>query len=269
MTNPRIYIEGLPKTFENVDQEESKKLRKRPVPTEQEITEMLEKAQGIENEYFRLRIQAIIGLLKIFGKRRLELSLLEMNDIQAEDNLLYVTFTVVKKHKRGLHQYIEYLKKKNDPDLLNKTLTQLEAEWREWTLTEDGYKLKNTKKPKVTPLTDKYAKLVFNYYNFMKNNYPTAKFMFPSGKTLFGTNYIIFPDKNLSGRQILNLIKDLDSTVWTHLFRKGKGSEVARKYGRTLESVFMVKETLDLERQETALRYIEENVPKLETGEIA
>ena len=45
-------------------------------------------------------------------------------------------------------------------------------------------------------------------------------------------------------------------------------SEVARKFGRTLESVFNVKETLDLERQETALHYIEENVPKLEVGEI-
>jgi integrase len=266
VTNPRVYLEGKPKTFDNVDQAESKKLRDRPVLTEQEISGMLEKAESIENEYFRLRIEAIIGLLKIFGKRRLELSLLEMADINAQSEMLYVTFTVVKKHKRGLHQYIAHLKKLGDLELLNKTLPQLEAEWHNWTLTESGYKLKRTKKPKVTPLKDKYAKLVFAYYSYMKANYPTAKFLFPSGKAFFG-NYIVFPEKNLSGRQILNLIKELEPTAWTHLFRKGKGSEVARKYGRTLESVFMVKETLDLERQETALHYIEENVPKLETGE--
>ncbi len=79
---------------------------------------------------------------------------------------------------------------------------------------------------------------------------------------------MVFPDKPLSGRQILNILKELDTSVWCHLFRKQKGSEIAQKYGRTLESVFMVKDTLDLSRVETAMHYIEENAPKLETGEL-
>ena len=43
---------------------------------------------------------------------------------------------------------------------------------------------------------------------------------------------------------------------------------MARKYGRTLDSAYKVKETLDLARTETVLRYIEQFVPKLETGEV-
>jgi predicted phosphoadenosine phosphosulfate sulfurtransferase len=84
---------------------------------------------------------------------------------------------------------------------------------------------------------------------------------------VFGESYKVYNDKALSGRQLLRVIKDLDPNVWLHLFRKLKGSEVARKYGRTLDSAYQVKTTLDLERTETALRYIEEFVPKLETGE--
>jgi hypothetical protein len=227
---------------------------------------MLEKADAIENKYFRLRVKAIIGLLKIFGKRRIELCLLEIENIKVEDDLMYLTFTVAKKHKRGLFQYFDFLKKQGDPELLNKPLPQLQEEWRAWNKTEPGYNVKRTLKPKVMPLSDKYAKLVLEYYEYLKQHYPFAKFLFCSGKVVFGT-YYLHQEEFLSGRQILNLIKDLDPQVWCHLFRKGKGSEVARKYGRTLESVFMVKDTLDLERTETALRYIEENVPKMETGE--
>jgi hypothetical protein len=51
--------------------------------------------------------------------------------------------------------------------------------------------------------------------------------------------------------------------------QKGYSDREARvgRAGRTLDSAFAVKETLDLERIETAMRYIEEFVPKLETGE--
>ncbi len=101
----------------------------------------------------------------------------------------------------------------------------------------------------------------------MKETYPDTKFVFPSGKTVFGTTYIIHKDKALTGRQILYIIKDLDPNTWVHLFRRTKGEQVARRYGRTLESVFMVKDTLDLSKDETAFRYVQQTVPKLETGE--
>jgi len=266
MTFPRVYQKGKPKTFDNIDRLATEKYKNRPVPTEQEITAILKKADEIANEYFKLRAKAIIGLVKIFGKRRVELSLLEKSDIAVEQGVLYITFTIVKKSKRGLFQYINFLRKTNSQQL-DKPLAQLEAEWREWTKTPEGQRIKRYRRPKGTPLSDKYARLILDYYGYVKNSYPDAKFLFPSGKIVFGSSYLVTNDRSLSGRQILNIVKELDPHVWMHLFRKQKGSEVARKYGRTLESVFMVKDTLDLERQETALHYIEENVPKIETGE--
>ena len=268
MTNPRVYLKDKPKTFDNVDRAATEELKNRPMPTEREIDEILRNADKIKTPYFQLRAKAIVGLVKIFGKRKAELSLLEMSDITIENDFLNITFTICKKSKKGLFQYIEFLEKKGDPELLNKTLPILRKEHKLWNETPAGYRDKKVRRPKQTPITDKYAKLILNYFRYMQQNYPTANFLFPSGVCLFDGTYIIRKaNKAVSGRHILRIIKELDPNVWMHLFRKLKGSEVARKYGRTLDSAYQVKTTLDLERTETALRYIEEFVPKLETGE--
>ena len=190
-----------------------------------------------------------------------------MKDITIEDDLLNITFTICKKSKRGFFQYLKFLERQGKPELLNKPLPILQQEYKDWNKTTEGSRLKKYRRPKQTPLSDKYAKLIFDYYHFMQENYPSARFLFPSGNNVFDTSYIVKDDKALCGRQLLRIVKELDPTVWMHLFRKLKGSEVARKYGRTIDSAFQVKTTLDLERTETALRYIEEFVPKLETGE--
>jgi hypothetical protein len=80
---------------------------------------MLEKADLIPNKYFRFRVKALIALVKKFGKRRKELSILERADLKREGHFLYVTFTIAKKHKKGLFQYFKFLKK-NNPSGLNK-----------------------------------------------------------------------------------------------------------------------------------------------------
>jgi integrase len=267
LTNPRIYKKGLPKTFENVDQAATELLKNRAMPTEKEIATLLQKADTLQALYFQLRAKAIIGLVKIFGKRRGELCLLEMADLTVEKGFLNVTFTICKKSKKGLFQYFEFLKKQGNPELLNKPLPILQQEHKKWNLTPEGTRLKQTKRPKQTPITDKYAKLIMTYFKYMKTTYPNSRFLFPSGREVFGSCYVIDNNRPLSGRQILNVVKQLDPATWVHLYRKLKGSEVARKYGRTLDSAYQVKTTLDLERTETALRYIEEFVPKLETGE--
>lgn len=276
MTFPRIYKPGHPKTFErdpetkefiNIDTEATAEYQNRAMPTKDEIEDILSKADSLETTYFQLRAKAIIGLVKIFGKRRAELSLLAMTDLTIENDLLTINFTILKKHKKGLFQYFQFLKKRGDPELLNKPLPILEQECKDWNKTKEGSRLKKYNRQKQTPITDKFARFIIDYFEYVREAYPTAKFLFPSGKTLFGTTYLVNAEKALSGRQILNIVKELDSNVWMHLFRKNKGSEVARKYGRTLDSAVMVKSTLDLERTETALRYIEEFVPKLETGE--
>ena len=59
----------------------------------------------------------------------------------------------------------------------------------------------------------------------------------------------------VSGRQLLLLIKPLDKKAWLHLFRETKGAEIAKEYGNNLAGITEVKETLDLEKEETAYIY--------------
>jgi len=40
------------------------------------------------------------------------------------------------------------------------------------------------------------------------------------------------------------------------LLRETKGAEIAKAEGRTLKAVYEVRETLDLENEQTALRYV-------------
>lgn len=101
MTNVRIYKAGLPKTFENIDREATEQLKNRAIPTEKEIDASISKADQLPNEYFRLRAKAIIGLVKVFGKRRGELSRLEMADLTVEGGFLNITFTIEKKSKKA------------------------------------------------------------------------------------------------------------------------------------------------------------------------
>lgn len=267
MTYPRIYVNG------KLDKVASKEFRERPVPTEKEIQTILDKADLIENEYFRLRVKAVIALIKVFGKRRVELTTLEMSDVLEKEGFLYITFNIAKKSKRGFRQYIDYLKDKIAKgeipltELNNKTYLELTQSHKEWNRTVEGTRIKQTRKQKGTPLTDKYAKIIYEYYSFIKNNYPNSRYLFPSGKTVFGNYYLINNNSAITGRQLLRIVKLLDTGIWLHLLRKEKGQAVALKYGRTLESVFNVKDCLDLTRIETAMHYVDAVVPKIETGE--
>ena len=78
----------------------SKKYKNREPITEEEIAEMLRKTDLIVNPYFRLRVRALIGLLKKFGKRRREIAGLRMIDLEIKENYLYATFNIAKKHKK-------------------------------------------------------------------------------------------------------------------------------------------------------------------------
>ena len=208
------------------------------------------------NEYFRLRVKCIIAIAKKFGKRRSEIASLKMNDVRIEDGFVYVTFSLRKKHKKGMFQYLEFLRNE-DPIALNKPYNVLETEWHDWTHTIEGYRLKKNRRTKRVSLQDKYARLICEYYKFMKQNFPDAHFLFPSGKMVFGENYKMQPQKHLTGKHLLFLIKQLDSTVWLHLFRELKGATIARKEGQTIDAVYKVKSALDLSKPETAYNYIE------------
>jgi len=233
----------------------SKRYKNRGIVTEQEIAEMISKAEEIPNKYFRLRVKALIALVKKFGKRRIEQTLLKRSDLKIQRGYLYVTFTIRKKHKRGLFQYFQFLKKTN-PEALNKPLPILQDEWKTWQTTEEGCHMKEEKREKRISIEDKYIKFVLEYMDYLSKNHNEVVYVFPSGHSVFGTTYIFYPDIALSGRQLLRLIKPLNPKAWLHLLRETKGAEVARDKGNTLDSVYSVRDTLDLENEETAYRYV-------------
>jgi len=234
---------------------------------EGEIEAMLKKTGGIERMYFRFRVRALIGLLKKFGKRRREFSTLRMKDLEVREKEsvqgqhLFVTFTIAKKHKKGLFQYLKELKKTGNPELLNRPHPELVADWKTWQETGEGHKFKEVKTTKTVDVRDKYCKLILEYVEFVKANYPGSVFLFPSGRNVFGKSYVVFNDAHLSGSQLLRLIKQLNPQVWLHLFRELKGKEISEKLGRTLASVSAVQDFLDLERPETAMHYVKRFAP--------
>jgi integrase len=261
MTNPRLYKEGIPKTKENIDKEATKELKERGILTNEEIDLMLKQTDKIKFDYFRLSAKALICIVKKFGKRRSEISRLGIEDLNFLPNELEITFHLSKKHKRGLHQFFRVCKK-TSPVVLEKPLPEIKQLWQTWQKTEEGHTIKNAVSLQSISLDDKYAAPIIEYYQYIKNNYQEAKFLFPSGKTVFGETYVIFPDRPLSGSQLLRIIKPLKSDVWLHLFRETKGAEIAKAYGRTLNAIYEVKDSLDLENEETAYRYVRRYVAK-------
>ena len=232
----------------------SEAYRNREIPANKEIDAMLEKADLIPNNYFRLRVKALIALVKKFGKRRKELAMLERGDLKREGHFLNVTFTIAKKHKKGLFQYFKFLKKTN-PRGLNKPYPELVTEWQAWRETELGQHVKVERRTKRVNTRDKYAKLILEYLDYLEAYIPKAKYLFPSGKAVF-QNYFVYEDKHLSGRQLLRLIKPLNEKMWLHLLRETKGAEISRDLGMNITAVTEVKNMLDLEKEETAWNYV-------------
>ena len=249
----------------------SEEYAKRPILTNPEIDEMLTKADNIPDEYSKLRVKAVIALVKKFGKRRAEIGVLKRNDLAIQNNYLHITFTIRKKHKKGLFQYLHEIKKLINSGKLpanylnNKNYLELTNEWKEWNKTKEGSRLSEAKRTKKLSVEDRYCKIILEYLECLNEFYPAptdpaktkgkAFYLFPSPFYVFGNLVTMNLDKSLSGSQLLRLIKPLGPTVWLHLFRETKGAEIAKEYGNNLSGITQVKETLDLEKEETAYRY--------------
>lgn len=232
-----------------------KEYKARSVLSDQEIQAMLDKADQIQNKYFRLRAKAIVSLLKKFGKRRNEIAKLTVQDLKRENRYLTITFTLSKKHKRGFFQYLGMICEKNRAAAEKTLYIDLNRQWKEWTKTNEGKISRDERADKKVAVRDKYTHYITDYLDYLVTKHPKAVYLFPSGKAIYA-NYTVFPDRHLSGRTILRIIKDLDPTAWCHLFREGKGAEIARDINDKLLAVFKVKDTLDLENEATAYRYI-------------
>jgi len=247
--------------------------KSRGILTNQEIDLMLDEANKLPTVFFQLRAKALICLVKKFGKRRSEIARLTIDDLKPTETDLEITFTLSKKHKRGLYQYLKSIEKeikkgKTDRQyILNLPFPEIKNLHKEWQQTELGHNYKDSKSLHSISLSDKYAMPILEYLKFLKKNYPSCRFFFPSGLTVFGTTYLIYRDKHLSGSQLLRIIKPLKHDAWLHLFRETKGAEIAKVNGRTLTAVYEVKEGLDLENEETAYRYVRRYATKKEAVE--
>lgn len=227
--------------------------------TEKEVDKLLKKAENLDGEYFRLRAQCLVAIAYRFGKRRIEISRLRINDFSQTKTDLEIKFTLAKKRKRGLHQFIEVCRKKN-PEILKKSLLEIENLHKDWQQTEAGHKIIEQTALKSLDLQDKYTKYILNYLEYVKKHYPDSKFLFPSGYNVFG-NYTVDTSEHISGSQLLRVLKTLTNSGWMHLFRNTKAEQTARFYGRTLESLHNVAETLNVTDQ-TAMVYIRRHVPQ-------
>lgn len=267
MTNPCVVISFANHKKYVLNEEATDERKNREPITDQEIEAMLKKADKIKNQYFKLRAKAIVALAKIFGNRRSEIASLKITNLKIEGNELLVTFTLSKKRKRGLFQYTKFLESKIKKgemlhfELESKTQKQLETEWREWQKTKEGIHVKEFKSLKSEELTSPFVQIIIEYWDYVKNNFPNAKFLFPAGKAIYN-KYMVNNEEHLQGQSLLLIVKDLDPNLWLHLFRELKGGEVAKAFGRTIQSVYEVKDTLDLEKEETAWHYVKRSVPK-------
>lgn len=103
-------------------------------------------------------------------------------------------------------------------------------------------------------LSDPLTQNVIEYLDYLKTLTPIPKFWLPSGKDVFGT-YVINPERHLSGRQVFNIVRDCTEKIWPHLNRETVGADVV-KQDDSINAVFKVQQTLDLDNFETAFRYV-------------
>jgi len=193
------------------------KVQRKDVLSEEEIEDMIKRAQQIENEYFRLRALALISIFYKTGKRRAEVACLEVDDLKIKGKYLSVTFTVVKKRKKNVM---------------------------------------SVRREKLLPLNDRFTQYIIDYWMWMRKHHPECHYLFPSIKCVFGGAYVFSRDRHLSGRHVLRIIKMLNPQAWCHLFRETMGAKIVRS-DPTIIAPFKVMRRLDLESHTTAFRYMQ------------
>ncbi|NIN53211.1 MAG: tyrosine-type recombinase/integrase [Nitrososphaeria archaeon] len=182
----------------------------------EEFQQMLDKAERIEDLFFSLRAKALLCVLRLTGKRRSSVAALKVSDVQVKDNLLFMTFTVLKKRKANV---------------LSKRVT------------------------KSIPLQDPYTLPILQYYEFLQGLTPTPEYFFPRAKSLFGFGKLIEIDTHISGRHVFNILREISEKVWPHLFRETAAKDEFDK-DSSLIGAFRVMHRLDLESYTTGFNYL-------------
>jgi len=150
---------------------------------------MLDRAEKIKDVFLRLRSLAVLCVLRLTGKRRGEIAMLERDSLKIEKGMLHITFTLLKKRKGTV---------------LTKQST------------------------KSIPLSDPLTKYIVDYLEYLDGLEPTPKYFVPRVISVFGHN-IIQVNAHIGGRQVFNLVRDLTENAWPHLFRETVASDVIKQ----------------------------------------
>lgn len=184
-----------------------------------EFQEMLEKAGDHEKHpYYLIRDIAILCILWLTGKRADEVASIPLHNVKITGDTLDIAFVVGK--KRTIARY--------------------------------------STRAKAIPLEDPYAKPVLDYYRHMMENHPDCRHLFPSTRySNLDGSVTLNPAKSLRRTTVWRIVVAAGEETWPHLFRETVGARVVERHGDTINSLFAVKRRLDLERLDTAMRYVE------------
>jgi integrase len=190
------------------------------VITDSEFQETLAKARNDTSlpEYYRIRDAAVLCIFRLTGKRVREVAQLKQNDIDVREKSLNITFNVVKKRKEQM-------------------------------LT--------TRREKEIPLSDPLTKHIIDYRTWLLENVGNQiEWFFPRTHYSPFLNTLTLDKKPLTTRQLLRIVQKHNKNIWCHLFRETVGAEIVRA-DPSVMAVWKVKRRLDLEKTETAFRYMD------------
>jgi hypothetical protein len=211
-----------------------------------ELGKALDKARSIGNQYFRLRAQAVLSLLRLSGKRRTEISWIPLENFKVENDLLNVTFSLEKKKRKHRKCAVCGTKNPGASSFCKKCGIDISQ-------VPIAFTSKQAKSLKAFSLSDPLTQNVLRYYEYVGSLNPVPKFWLSSGKCVFG-NYFIIPDKHLSDREVFNIVRDAGETIWPHLFCETVASDIV-KQDNSIIAAFKVQKRLDLEDMRTGSSY--------------
>jgi len=247
MTFPRCGKIRSYADCEGCSREDCRKNR-RDVIEAKEFQTTVNQAGLIKDKFLQMRSVALLCLLRLTGKRRGEIATVRLDDVKIENHLLSVTFSLEKK-KRHFKRCPACNEKNTSRAMFCKECgVSLET-------VEPQSTHKDTRATKDIPLNDPLTQPIVKYIELLKERPTIPKFLFPSTKSVFGQSYVILSDEHLKGRQVFNLIRNLSSEIWVHLFRETVGADIIKK-DASIVGAFRVQRRLDLEDMKTGLRYL-------------
>lgn len=193
------------------------KVKRSDILRKPEIDDMLEKAEHV---YMGERLQCIIALAWLFGKRINEILRLKKSDIWTEGGFLYVRFHVSKKKTRQADPIPKpFLKRIR----VEHPYAQYILKWI--SKIKDGYIFASYGKPRIIRVKSQKTGKTYEYHK---------------------------PGGYLSDARVKQQLKEINPNAWWHLFRESLATYMAEK-GASEEELM---HWFDWDRVDTAHQYV-------------